>query len=48
MVITNKMKFEPPLIHMGETVIQLKDDIKILGLIVDNRRYVELQKSLGA
>lgn len=37
MIITNKMKYDNPCIHMAGTEIQMKDDIKILGLIIDRK-----------
>lgn len=37
MMITNKIKLETPLIRMGETIIQMRDEIKILGLILDQK-----------
>lgn len=37
MIITNKIKYDTPCIHMAGTVIQMKEDIKILGLIIDRK-----------
>ncbi|CAK1582995.1 unnamed protein product [Parnassius mnemosyne] len=37
MVVTKKLKFETPWIHMGEVEIQMVDQIKMLGLIIDKK-----------
>lgn len=37
MVVTKKLKYETPLVHMGETEIQIVSEIKILGLVIDNK-----------
>ncbi|XP_049869337.1 uncharacterized protein LOC126369089 [Pectinophora gossypiella] len=36
-IITNKMKFEIPSLHMGDTAIRLVEEIKILGLTIDHK-----------
>ncbi|KAJ2941658.1 hypothetical protein O0L34_g14716 [Tuta absoluta] len=37
MIITKKLKFDLPKIQMGETDIQLVEEIKLLGLTIDHR-----------
>uniref|UniRef100_A0A8R2R7F5 RNase H type-1 domain-containing protein n=1 Tax=Bombyx mori TaxID=7091 RepID=A0A8R2R7F5_BOMMO len=37
MLITNKQKFDAPKLNMGGTTIQMSDEIKILGLIIDKK-----------
>nr|XP_034833570.1 uncharacterized protein LOC117990212 [Maniola hyperantus] len=37
MVITKKLKYDTPRIHMGGTLVQLVEEIKILGLILDSK-----------
>ncbi|KAJ2940789.1 hypothetical protein O0L34_g14906 [Tuta absoluta] len=37
MVITKKLKFDVPVIHMGPAPIEIVDEIKILGLILDKK-----------
>nr|XP_037877477.1 uncharacterized protein LOC119631031 [Bombyx mori] len=37
MLITKKLKFDAPKLNMGGTTIQMSDEIKILGLIIDKK-----------
>ncbi|GBP72191.1 Putative 115 kDa protein in type-1 retrotransposable element R1DM [Eumeta japonica] len=37
MVLTKKIKFDVPIIRMGNTEIVLVDEIRLLGLTIDNR-----------
>lgn len=37
MVITKKLKFDAPNLHMGSTPINLVNEVKILGLVIDNK-----------
>lgn len=37
MILTKKLKFDTPRLSMGGTVIDTKNEIKILGLLIDNK-----------
>ncbi|GBP28046.1 Putative 115 kDa protein in type-1 retrotransposable element R1DM [Eumeta japonica] len=37
MVLTKKLKFDVPTIHMGNTTIALADEIRLLGLTIDKK-----------
>lgn len=38
MLMTKKLKYDTPRLHMGGTDVQMVEEIKMLGLIVDNKR----------
>ncbi|GBP54225.1 Putative 115 kDa protein in type-1 retrotransposable element R1DM [Eumeta japonica] len=37
MVLTKKLKLNVPTVHMGNTIIALMDEIRLLGLTIDKR-----------
>ena len=37
MIVTRKMKYDTPFVHMGDTPFKLVTEIKILGLNIDQK-----------